>query len=188
MRIVVSGTHASGKSTLISDFVLSHPEFAVLPDPFEFVDEAGDSPSAGMFAAQLRVAADRLLDDELGEQVIAERGPVDFLAYILALAELSGAPASEELVERATARTAAALARVDVLVLLPLTASDSIHVGPDEDPDLRDAMNDILLELVDDPDLVGDRVTVVEITGDPAARLAALEAVAGLGPRLSGSR
>ena len=32
MRIVVSGTHASGKSTLISDFALRHPEFTVLPD------------------------------------------------------------------------------------------------------------------------------------------------------------
>ncbi len=41
-------------------------------------------------------------------------------------------------------------------------------------------MNDLLLELIDDPDVVGDRVRVVEITGDPAARLAALEEAAGL--------
>ena len=40
MRIVVSGTHASGKSTLISDFALRHPEFVVLPDPFEALDDA----------------------------------------------------------------------------------------------------------------------------------------------------
>ena len=31
MRIVVSGTHASGKSTLIADFCATHPEFAHLP-------------------------------------------------------------------------------------------------------------------------------------------------------------
>ncbi|WP_460634078.1 AAA family ATPase [Leifsonia lichenia] len=183
MRIVVAGTHASGKSTLISDFVLRHPEFAVLPDPFELVDEAWDAPGAGMFAAQLRIAADRLLDDDLGKDVIAERGPVDFLAYLLALAELSGVPAMDDLVERATALTTAALDRVDVLVVLPLTASDPIHVTADEDPELRAAMNDILLELVDDPAVIGDRVTAAEITGDPAARLAALEAVAGLAPR-----
>lgn len=36
-------------------------------------------------------------------------------------------------------------------------------------------MNDALLDLVDEPDLVGD-VRVVEITGDPAGRLAQLEA------------
>lgn len=182
MRIVVAGTHASGKSTLISDFVLRHPEFTVLPDPFELIDEAWDAPSAAMFAAQLRIAADRLHDDELGEHVIAERGPVDFLAYILALAELTDVPASDELVERATATTAEALGRVDVLAVLPLTASDPIPVGPDEQLELRLAMNDLLLELVDDPDIVGDGLTVVEITGDPEARLAALEAIAGVRP------
>lgn len=32
MRIVVSGTHASGKSTLVSDFAVRHPDFVVLPD------------------------------------------------------------------------------------------------------------------------------------------------------------
>jgi len=100
MRIVVAGTHASGKSTLISDFALKHQEFTVLSDPFELVDESWDAPGAAMFATQLRVAADRLHDDGLGAHVIAERGPVDFLAYLLALAELTGSPASEELIER----------------------------------------------------------------------------------------
>ena len=60
MRIVVSGTHASGKSTLISDFVQRHPEYEVLPDPFELMDESWDAPSAALFAAQLSVAAARL--------------------------------------------------------------------------------------------------------------------------------
>lgn len=178
MRIVVAGTHASGKSTLVSDFALNHPEFTVLPDPFELVDESWDTPSAGMFAAQLRIAADRLLDEELGADVIAERGPVDFLAYLLALAELNDAELPDDLVERLAATTATALSRVDILAVLPLTASDPIHVGVDEGLELRLAMNDLLLELIDDPDIVGERVTVAEITGDPARRLAALEALA----------
>ncbi|WP_417555848.1 hypothetical protein [Microbacterium sp.] len=50
MRIVVSGTHASGKSTLISDFALRHPGFTVLPDPFELLDEASDAPGAAMLS------------------------------------------------------------------------------------------------------------------------------------------
>jgi hypothetical protein len=60
MRIVVSGTHASGKSTLISDFVQRHPEYEVLPDPIELIDESWDAPSAAPSAAQLSVAAARL--------------------------------------------------------------------------------------------------------------------------------
>lgn len=39
-------------------------------------------------------------------------------------------------------------------------------------------MNEALLDLVDDLDVVGDRVKVVEITGDREQRLAALEALA----------
>ena len=34
MRIVVSGTHASGKSTLIADFLAARPEYLSLGDPF----------------------------------------------------------------------------------------------------------------------------------------------------------
>ncbi|WP_243062150.1 ATP-binding protein [Humibacter sp. RRB41] len=180
MRIVVSGTHASGKSTLVSDFALRHPEFAVLPDPFELMDEAWDAPSTSMFARQLRISAERLVSGEHGEHFIAERGPIDFLAYILALAELTGRDVRDDLIERGTALTAEALRRVDLLAVVPLTESDSIYVDADEDPALRLTMNGVLLELIDDPDLVGSRLVVAEVTGSPQARLAELEALAGV--------
>jgi len=179
VRIVVSGTHASGKSTLISDFALRHPQFTVLPDPFELLDESGDVPSAGVFASQLRVTADRLTKETHGGDLIAERGPLDFLAYLLALADLTGRPLDDGLLERATARTTEALRTVDVLVVLPLTARDPIHVSADEHLDLRAAMNDILLELLDDPDIIGEEIRVVEVTGTPGERLAAVEALRG---------
>jgi hypothetical protein len=175
VRIVVSGTHASGKSTLISDFRARHPGFVVLPDPFEMLDEFWDSPDPTMFAAQLRLAADRLTEDGDRTPLIAERGPVDFLAYILALSELTGQAPPASFVDRATRMTAVALGAVDLLVVLPLTAADPIPVSTDEDLALRAAMNDVLLELVDDRDVIGDRVAVAEITGDPERRLAALE-------------
>lgn len=185
MRIVVSGTHASGKSTLVSDFVMRHREFTVLPDPFELVDEAGDAPTAALFATQLRIAADRLTDGTVGEHLIAERGPIDFLAYLVALGELNGSALDEASLRRAMARTAEALRAVDVLVVLPLTTCDPIHVGSDEHLELRTSMNDALLELIDDPDLVGEHLTVAELTGDPAARLAELEALTGSKDRVT---
>mgnify|MGYP001046304901 CR=1 FL=1 len=177
MRIVVSGTHASGKSTLISDFVLRHPEFTVLPDPFELLDEADDSPRVALFAAQLRIAAQRLRELEPGAKIIAERGPIDFLAYLLASAELADVPIDDEFGARAVEMTADAMSHVDLLVVLPLTAQDAIPVGSDEHPELRVVMDEILPELVDDPDVVGDGLVVIEITGEPSARVAALEAL-----------
>lgn len=176
MRIVVSGTHASGKSTLISDFALRHPGFTVLPDPFELLDDASDSPSAAMFTAQLRLSADRLTE-ETATDVIAERGPLDFLAYLLALAELLGRPLDNGIREQAIALVVAAMRTVDVLVVLPLAARDPIHVSDDEHLELRETMNDVLLELVDDPDLVGGHLLVREITGTPEERVAAVEAL-----------
>ena len=84
MRIVVSGTHASGKSTLVSDVALTHRRFRVLPDPFELVDGL-DPVSVTSFHEQLLVSADRLTALPPDADVIAERGPLDFLAYLEAL-------------------------------------------------------------------------------------------------------
>lgn len=177
MRIVVSGTHASGKSTLISDFALRHPEFTVLPDPFDLIDETWDRPTASLFARQLRLAADRLGPDGSAEDLIAERGPLDFLAYLLALDELAGVTGSSDLLARSSAVTTEALTRVDVLVVLPLTAADRIVPGADEHGELRDAMNTVLLELIDDAELIGEHAQVAEIVGTRDERLAALESL-----------
>lgn len=179
MRIVVSGSHATGKSTLISDFQQRHPEYEAMPDPFELIDESQDTPGAAMFAAQLRVAADRLNDDHLAPHVIAERGPLDFLAYLLTLAELRGDEVPASLYERAVELTTEAMSRIELLVILPIEANEQISLGPDELPDLRLAMNAILLDLVQDDDLTGHCCRVAELTGPPAARLALLERLTG---------
>ncbi len=173
MRIVVSGTHASGKSTLISDFLQIHPEFATMGDPFDSID---DLAAAGVdsFAAQFRLASARLIDRSAGESVIVERGPLDFLAYLIALGDLGRADTSA-LVQSGVAPARRAMDTVDLLVVLP---HDPIVVGADEDPRLRRAMADALLELVDDPDLVGS-AHVVELSGSPSARVTALDELLG---------
>lgn len=173
MRVVVSGTHASGKSALIGDFATRHPDWTVLGDPFEFVDAAGDEPDAGTYFSQLRFAAYRLIETLPGP-MIAERGPLDFLAYLDALATLRRPTRSSALFRRGVPLAVEAMAGVDLLVLLPLNSADRIGVGDDEDPALRDAMDTALLDLADDPALTGG-ATVVELGGDPDQRLRRLE-------------
>ncbi len=173
MRIVVSGTHASGKTTLVEAFASAHPEYTVLPDPYELLDGADDYLDAGLFFTQLRLAAARL--DDADADAIAERGPLDFLAYLVALETLGRPTASSGLIDAGTELVMKAMAGVDLLVVLPLSARDDVAVGLDEDLELREAMNDALLELIDDPELTGD-ARVVEIGGSPARRLAQLEA------------
>lgn len=174
MRIVVSGTHASGKSTLVSDFSAAHRGYGVLPDPFELIDE-WDEPGPGMFLLQLQLSAERLLEGAADDDVIAERSPLDFLAYLIASREAGLPTASDRVLEQARAMTATALRRVDVLALLPLNPADHIWVPADENHDLRDAMNDALLELGEDEELVGSGTLVTEITGDRGRRLAVLD-------------
>ena len=88
MRIAVAGTHASGKSTLIADFLAAHPEYEHEPEPYEWLDEDLEAPDAGSFFRQLQLAVRSSGEHPPGARVIAERSPLDFLAYIMALDEL----------------------------------------------------------------------------------------------------
>jgi hypothetical protein len=179
MRVVVSGTHASGKSTLIADFRAVHPGFAHLPDPFELLDDVRAGTDTSSFLAQLAVSARRLEDADPLDDVIGERCPLDFLAYLTAGETLGRDRLPREVLDRAVTLTRDAMQHVDVLVLLPLSSADRIWVHPEEDLELRAAMDDALLELADDPDLTGAHTRIVEITGDREARVRALETAVG---------
>ena len=127
MRIVVSGTHASGKSTLVADLVARLPGSVALPDPFELV-EVDEPASALSFVEQLAVSAERLVELRPGSEVVAERGPVDFLAYLEALRELGRRSVDRGALTRLRATAAEAMAHIDLLVVLPLDPDDHIWV------------------------------------------------------------
>ena len=158
MRIAVSGTHCSGKSTLIDLFLESHREYFREPEPYEWLADLEPD-----FHQQLEFSVERLRSFNDQDQVIAERSPLDFLAYLLALGE-----DVSSFIE--TVRST--MEHIDLLVVLPLNDEDGIIAPDEEDLDLRDAMNEQLIGLIerDEFDLL-----VVELTGTPAERLAALE-------------
>lgn len=139
-----------GKEHLISDFAFAHPRFAVLPDPFDLID-AADPTGVTSFRAQLRVAAERLEDPELGSEVIAERAPLDFVAYLRALDALDRSAHAGAVAEAEAHRAAAAMKRTDLWIVLPVVPQ--ILVDADEDPDLRDAMDEALLDLLREEEL-----------------------------------
>ncbi|WP_407360179.1 AAA family ATPase [Microbacterium sp. LBN7] len=167
MRIIVSGTHGSGKSTLIADFVARRPEYLVLGDPFEDLD-LDDPASAASFAAQLRLTASRVRETAGESTVISERGPLDFVAYLAALEQLGRSDGA--LVAHATAIADDSLANVDLVVLLPLDDRHPIRVPVDEDMALREAMDAALLDLADEREAVGGP-RFLTLGGDPASRL-----------------
>jgi hypothetical protein len=183
VRIAISGTHCSGKTTLVEDFIAAHRDYLHEPEPYEWLEEAygegmGDEPTADDFRRQLEVSVDRLRSHGLGVRVVAERSPVDFLAYLLALVDLERSGRDCEAIASSVELAAAGLANVDLLVVLPLNERDGIVAPEAEDLALRDAMNDRLVEIItaDDFALFGSgSPRVVEIQGTRQQRLRLLE-------------
>lgn len=171
MRIAISGTHASGKSTLIDAFAARHPEYTCEPEPYvvlqELYGEAFDAtPTIEDFERQLEYQCELLTRYSTADNAIFERSPVDFLAYMLSIDDR--APRADEWIS--TVRTA--LERIDLLVYLPLDERSPIHVPDDEDPVLREEVDHRLREI-----LFGDEfdIWLIEARGSVADRLHAIE-------------
>ena len=170
MRIAVSGTHCTGKSTLVEEFLRVHPDFAHEPEPYtvlveDFGEEFSQKPNVEDFLRQLEFNVDRLRQHARGEHVIYERCPIDFLAYIDAL--------DQQTAEAALERVADAIKHLDLIVYLPLT--DDL---PDaEYPKLRKAVDHRLSAIFRDNefDIVTNDVVIVEAQGSTAQRLRIVE-------------
>jgi hypothetical protein len=165
MRIAVSGTHCTGKSTLIDEFLRAHPEFAHEPEPYTaMVEDLGEEfsaePCVEDFYRQLEFNIDRLQQYAAGDHVIYERCPIDFLAYIDALD-----PKSTKAVLN---RVSDAMRNLDLIVYLPLNDS-----APDaEYPKLRKAVDQRLRSIFRDDEF---GVLIIEATGSTAQRLRIIE-------------
>ena len=183
VRIAVSGTHCSGKSTLIEDFLAAHADFVHEPEPYEWlVDFYGESmsaePEAYDFYRQLEISTERLCGYPPGSRMIAERSPIDFLAYLRAWTDLRRSGDASDLMETSLELVRAGMQHVDLLVVLPLDDSDRIVVPEDEDLELRSAMDDQLLELIHSDELaplIPGHLRIVEARGARDTRLAAIE-------------
>ena len=169
MRIAVSGTHGVGKSTLIDEFLRTHPEFTHEPEPYtvmveEFGEEFSDEPTVEDLRRQLEFNIDRLRQHTPGEKVIYERCPIDFIAYIDALEAHS--------VEALLGPVSTAMPDLDLIVYLPL---DNDQILESEYPKLQKAVDQRLntILLYDELGIISPRV--VEARGSTAQRLRMLE-------------
>jgi predicted ATPase len=173
MRIAVSGTHCTGKSTLIDEFLRAHKDFAPEPEPYmvlveDFSEEFSDEPRVDDFFRQLEFNANRLRQHARGESVIYERCPLDFLAYIDAL--------NSESVEAAVDPVAEAIQFLELIVYVPL--DDSIEVPDEEYPKLRKAVDRRLSAIFRENKfglISSSGAVVVEATGSTVQRLRIVE-------------
>jgi hypothetical protein len=123
-------------------------------------------PSLDDYRAQLRESL-RLLGSA-GPRVVFDRTPLDFLAY---LAALGAGPEGEA--DPSAVRSA--LARLDLLIVTPVTAETERVLPRPGLPRLRETVNDTLLDLLaSDPLEAWADVPVIELSGPLDRRLGAV--------------
>ena len=177
MRIGISGTHGTGKTTLAEALCTHLPGHITADEPYYLLEEEGyefgfpPTPDdyRAMFARSLR----RLTEPSPLPGIVFDRTPLDYLAYLAA----TGADAARE---ADTPALKPALASLDLLVITVITPETERLLPAPELPELREAMDEALLELVyaDPLDAWAD-LLVLELDGPLDARLPAVLAALG---------
>lgn len=183
MRIAISGTHCCGKSTLIDEFLNLYPNFTHEPEAYEALqDEHGETfpanPGAEDYYRQLEYCVGRLKQYISGDCVIFERCPADYLAYMLALADLGLDPTAQLMSENSINIARRGMQELDTVAFL--RPDDRLYELPDEeDLKLRSTVDTKLEAILLDDEfdlLANNHPLILEVSGTTTQRLQMLEA------------
>ncbi len=182
MFIAISGTHGSGKSTLVEVFLSSHPEYLHEAEAYEVLEELhGESfsaePSGEDFFTLLEYSASRIKAHSDDELVIFERCPLDYIAYMRALVDLKRETSDFNLLERSIDLAKRVIGRLDLVAYLPADETQN-EIPEEEDLELRTAMDRNLSAILLKDELrifTGPKPIVLELNGSVLQRLQILE-------------
>ena len=164
MRIAISGAHGTGKSTLAEVLVEALPGYTNVEEPYyQLLDDGYDfeeEPSLDDFALQLQRSIASLAEERTN--VIFDRCPADFLAYIFAL---GGTDPGSLMTEAKRA-----METLDLIVLVPIETPDRISLPDQENPRLRRQVDQRLHELLIDND-IEVQVEVIAVAGSVGERV-----------------
>jgi hypothetical protein len=164
MRIAVSGTHCSGKTTLVEELSGLLPAYEVVHEPYHLLVEDGydfnHPPSLEDFEAQLQRSLEELRARR--KDALFDRCPFDVLAYISAHEDGEAFDLDEWL-----PRIRSAMQALDLIVFVPIEEPDRMAsaVEDEDDGEYRSIVDEKLRELLVDDSLdLGVEVLVVEGT------------------------
>jgi hypothetical protein len=171
MRVGISGTHGTGKTTLAEALCARLPGHVVADEPYYLLQDEGYEFGLPPSLEDYRVLLARsvhILSSPLRPGVIFDRTPLDYLAYLAAADADPSAEAS-------TAALQPAFGSLDLLIITPITPETEQALPVAELPGLRSQMNDALLELVyDDPLSAWGDIPILELNGPLDRRLNAV--------------
>lgn len=165
MRVAFSGAHRTGKTTTIEALAALLPAYEVVPEPYWALEEEGHAFEHPLGAEDFELQLKRSLEDleKVAERALFDRCPLDFLAYLRAVDD--GFDDDEWIDE-----VRAAMAKIDLLVFVPIEDPDLHPVNDVADRKLRRQVDKRLRELVlDDPyDL---QIPTLEVEGSVEERM-----------------
>lgn len=167
MRIAISGTHFSGKSTLIASLLEKLPDYTSIDEPYHLLEEEGYEsslpPSLEDFEQHLIRSINVIKESQ--NNTIFDRCPLDYLAYAQAIAETSSFENPID-TESWIHIMEDAIQLLDLIVFIPLENPDRIPVPASEDLKLRANVDKKLQEiLLNDSLEILDKTEVLEVTG-----------------------
>jgi len=159
VRVAFSGTHRTGKTTLVEAVSGLVPGYQVIEEPYRVLEDEGhefsDPPSVEDFELQLQHSIETLAS--ASADVLLDRCPLDFVAYLKALDD-------DIDIEDSLDDIRDSMARLDLVVLVPIETPGRISVPSHEDRLLRHHVDERLKRLaLDDP--YGFEVATIEVSG-----------------------
>ena len=181
MRVGISGTHGTGKTTLAEALCAHLPGHVVADEPYYLLEEEGHEfafpPSLEDYRALAARSVRSLTTPPLLPGIVFDRTPLDYLAYMAATGADPSAQAN-------AAALRPAFGSLDLLVITLITPETEQVLPAAEMTGLRLNMNDALLELVyDDPLNAWTDIPVLELSGPLDDRVNAVLAALDLSQR-----
>jgi hypothetical protein len=167
MRIVVSGSHGTGKSTLVADLAARLPGYVAIEEPYYALEAEGHafaSPPGIDDFEMLIERATTSLTNITDPNAIFDRGPIDYLAYLAVVSHdvtnvmRVGLPAVLD-----------ALGSIDLFLFVPIEEPDRMADVDIEARGLRRRV-DALLRSVFLEDAWSLNLPVLRVAGSPAER------------------
>jgi hypothetical protein len=182
MRLAVSGSHGTGKSTLIAALLDSRPDYQHEPEAYEaLADEiplaSSEGPSLEGLESLIEHTVAVVASHGTGSRVVFERSPVDYLAYATASHDAWTRASAAGFVEAHLPRVRESLRHLDVIAYLPLSPDGPVAARAGEDEAFRSRVDEMLRRaLIDDEYelFAGTSPEVLELSPLPQLQMAEL--------------
>lgn len=184
MRIAMSGTHFIGKSTFIDDFVKVHPDYIHEIEPYyQLQDEKNiefsEDPTLECLLDQLDYSIQRLNELSKHPNVIFDRCPIDFVAYMMYAEKQLEINIHDSLISERFSDIKEALENLDLIVFLPIIqlheADYIVHEGEAYRKAIDKCFKKIYRDEIYDIFPSYDHPKIIEIWGSRPERIEKLE-------------